>query len=77
MYFDVVKRVCRKYRPPIVEPGINIWDHLDKRWPWHRFRKYTAFIIGKREVMAGWDRQKLSDILDAHIQRDLLRLTPV
>jgi hypothetical protein len=43
----------------------------------HRFRKYPAFIVGKKEVMAGWDREKLSDILDAHIQRDLVRHTSV
>jgi len=38
----------------------------------YRFRKYPAFIVNREDVMAGWDREKLSDILDAHIQRALL-----
>jgi hypothetical protein len=35
----------------------------------YRFRKYPAFIVNREDVMAGWDREKLYDILDAHIQR--------
>ena len=42
----------------------------------HRFRRYPAFIVNKKDVLVGWDRQRLSDILDAHIQRDRLRHTP-
>lgn len=35
----------------------------------YRFRKYPAFIVNREDVLAGWDREKLYDILDAHIQR--------
>jgi len=35
----------------------------------YRFRKYPAFIVNREDIMAGWDREKLYDILDAHIQR--------
>ena len=35
----------------------------------YRFRKYPAFIVDREEVIAGWDREKLYDILDAHLQR--------
>lgn len=38
----------------------------------HRFRKYPAFIVDKKDVVAGWDRDKLTDILDAHIRGEQL-----
>jgi hypothetical protein len=38
----------------------------------YRFHKYPAFIVNREDVMAGWDREKLYDILDAHIQRALI-----
>lgn len=34
----------------------------------HRFRKYPAFIIDKKDVYSGWDRQKLEDLLDARLK---------
>ena len=34
----------------------------------HRFRKYPACIVDETDVVSGWDREKLSDLLDAHIQ---------
>jgi len=30
--------------------------------------KYPAFIINKKDVLSGWDREKLSNILDVHIK---------
>jgi len=38
----------------------------------YRFRKYPAFIVNREDVMMGWDREKLYDILDAHIQRAMV-----
>jgi hypothetical protein len=35
----------------------------------HRFRKYPAFIVNGRDVVAGWDRQRLSVVLDRHLQK--------
>lgn len=43
----------------------------------HHFRRYPAFIINKMDVLVGWDQQKLSDILDAHIQGYRLQHTPI
>jgi hypothetical protein len=31
------------------------------------FRKYPAFIVNREDIMAGWDREKLYDIIDARI----------
>jgi hypothetical protein len=39
----------------------------------HRFRKYPAFIVDKKDVVAGWDRDKLTEILDAHIRKEQLQ----
>ncbi len=37
----------------------------------HRFREYPAFIIGKKDVCRGWDREKLEDLIDKHIKATL------
>jgi len=34
----------------------------------HRFRKYPTFIIEKKDVLTGLDRQKLEELLDAHVK---------
>ncbi len=38
----------------------------------HRIRRYPTFIIEKRDVYTGWDRQKIEALLDAHIQAAVL-----
>ncbi len=75
---DWIRELIRLYRHRISVRVIDAksWMGIYKALR-HRFRKYPAFIIDKKEVMAGWDREKLSDILDAHIKRDQLRHTPV
>ncbi len=39
----------------------------------HHFRKYPAFIVDNKDVVTGWDHEKLSDILDAHIRKAATR----
>ena len=39
----------------------------------HRFRKYPAFIVDCKDVVAGWDREKLDRILDEHIRQGNLK----
>jgi hypothetical protein len=34
----------------------------------HRFRTYPAFIVEKKDVITGWDPEKLNDLIDAHIK---------
>jgi len=34
----------------------------------HRFRKYPTFIVEKKDVCRGWDRQKLEELIDKHIK---------
>ncbi len=36
----------------------------------YRFRSYPAFIVDKEDVVAGWDREKLARVLEAHMDRD-------
>jgi hypothetical protein len=35
----------------------------------HHFRKYPAFIVDHRDVVIGWDYDRLSNLLDAHIRK--------
>lgn len=39
----------------------------------HRFRKYPAFIINCKDVVAGWDRERLDQVLDEHIRQGNLK----
>ena len=34
----------------------------------HRFRTYPAFIVEKKDVITGWDQEKLNDLIDARIK---------
>jgi hypothetical protein len=36
----------------------------------HHFRKYPAFIVDRKHVVAGWDKEKLDYVLDAHIREE-------
>jgi hypothetical protein len=33
-----------------------------------RIRRYPTFIIEKKTVYSGWDRKKIEEMLDTHIQ---------
>jgi hypothetical protein len=33
----------------------------------HRFRRYPAFIIAKREVIVGWDKKAVEEAIQKHI----------
>jgi hypothetical protein len=37
----------------------------------HRIRRYPVFIVGKKDVVRGWDRQKLEHVLDDHLRLPL------
>jgi histone acetyltransferase (RNA polymerase elongator complex component) len=37
----------------------------------HRVRKYPAFIVGGKETYIGWDKNKLENLLDKHIQASI------
>jgi len=50
---------------------------IDAQSPWgiykslvHRFRTYPAFIVEKKEVCKGWDREKLKEVIDKHIKKN-------
>ncbi len=66
---DWMAELGRLYRHRI---RVNIIDAKSITGIWkslrHRFRKYPAFIVDRKDVVSGWDRQRLSDVLDAHIQ---------
>ena len=34
----------------------------------HWFRTYPAFIVDRKHVVSGWDRERLREILDAHLR---------
>ena len=34
----------------------------------YRFRKYPTFIIEKKEVYSGWDREKVEGLLDKYLK---------
>lgn len=75
---DWIRELARLYRHRISVSIIDAKSFLGiYKALRHRFRQYPAFIVDKKDVLVGWDRQKLSDILDAHIQRDRLQHTPV
>jgi hypothetical protein len=37
----------------------------------HRFRTYPAFIVEKKDVITGWDPEKLYELIDTHIKRGI------
>jgi hypothetical protein len=41
----------------------------------HRIRRYPTFIIEKKDVYSGWDRQRIEEILDARMQAARLSRT--
>jgi hypothetical protein len=66
---DWLSELCRLYRHRI---SIRL---IDAKSPFglyksllHRIRRYPTFIIEKRDVYSGWDRQQIESILDAHMQ---------
>jgi hypothetical protein len=66
---DWLSELCRLYRHRI---SIRL---IDAKSPFglykslqHRIRRYPTFIIEKREVYSGWDRQRIEQMLDTRIQ---------
>jgi hypothetical protein len=39
----------------------------------HHIRRYPAFIIEQKDVYSGWDRNRIEELLDAHIKAVRLR----
>jgi hypothetical protein len=71
---DWLSELCRLYRHRI---SIRL---IDAKSPFglyksllHRIRRYPTFIIEKKEVYSGWDRQKIEELLDTHMQEANLR----
>lgn len=66
---DWLSELCRLYRHRIT---IRL---IDAKSPFglyksllHRIRRYPTFIIEKRTVYSGWDRKRIEEMLDTHIQ---------
>ena len=66
---DWLSELCRLYRHRIT---IRL---IDAKSPFglyksllHRIRRYPTFIIEKKAVYSGWDRKKIEEMLDTHIQ---------
>ncbi|HYA15662.1 MAG TPA: hypothetical protein VEF33_15105 [Syntrophales bacterium] len=39
----------------------------------YRFRKYPTFIIEKKDVYSGWDREKVEGLLDKYLKQPALK----
>jgi hypothetical protein len=66
---DWLSELCRLYRHRI---SIRL---IDAKSPFgiyksllHRIRRYPTFIIEKKTVYSGWDRKRIEEMLDIHIQ---------
>jgi hypothetical protein len=66
---DWLSELCRLYRHRIT---IRL---IDAKSPFglyksllHRIRRYPTFIIEKKTVYSGWDRKRIEEMLDTHIQ---------
>jgi hypothetical protein len=66
---DWLSELCRLYRHRITirlidaKSPLGIYKSL-----LHRIRRYPTFIIEKKTVYSGWDRKKIEEMLDTHIQ---------
>jgi len=74
---DWLSELCRLYRHRI---SIRL---IDAKSPFglyksllHRIRRYPTFIIEKKAVYSGWDRKRIEEMLDAHIQTANQRQAP-
>jgi len=67
---DLVRLYRHRIRVRIVDAKSMLGIYKSLR---HRFRKYPAFIVNCKDVVAGWDREKLDHILDEHIRQGNLR----
>ena len=74
---DWLTELCRLYRHRI---SIRL---IDAKSPFglyksilHRIRRYPTFIIEKKEVYSGWDRKRIEEMLDTHIQAANHRQAP-
>ena len=67
---DLVRLYRHRIKVRIVDAKSMLGIYKSLR---HRFRKYPAFIIDSKDVVAGWDREKLDHILDEHIRQGNLR----
>jgi hypothetical protein len=67
---DLVRLYRHRIKVRIVDAKSMLGIYKSLR---HRFRKYPAFIVDCKDVVAGWDREKLDRILDEHIRQGNLR----
>lgn len=66
---DWLSELCRLYRHRIsirlidAKSPLGLYKSL-----LHRIRCYPTFIIEKKEVYSGWDRERIEELLDTHMQ---------
>jgi hypothetical protein len=62
--------ICRLYRHRIRIRLIDAYSPLGfYKALIHHIRRYPAFIIERKEVYSGWDRNRVEEILDARLKR--------
>jgi hypothetical protein len=70
---DWIQELTRLYKHRLliklidVQSFIGIYKSLR-----HRIRKYPTFIIERKEIYTGWDKNHLEDLLDRYIKASLL-----
>jgi hypothetical protein len=66
---DWLGELCRLYRHRIrirlidAQSPLGFYKSLI-----HRIRRYPAFIIEKKDVYSGWDRNRIEELLDARMK---------
>lgn len=66
---DWLGELCRLYRHRIrirlidAQSPLGFYKSLV-----HRIRRYPAFIIEKKDVYSGWDRNRIEELLDARMK---------
>src|SRR5512133_1992611 len=66
---DWLSELCRLYRHRIsirlidAKSPLGLYKSL-----LHRIRRYPTFIIEKKEVYSGWDRERIEELLDTCMQ---------
>ncbi|MCX8110492.1 MAG: hypothetical protein N3D15_04505 [Syntrophorhabdaceae bacterium] len=65
-----IKELSRLYQHRIVIRLIDIKSFLGVyKSIAYRLRTYPAFIVNSKDVIKGWDLQRLEEVLDSHIKR--------
>ena len=66
---DWLGELCRLYRHRVcirlidAQSPLGLYKSLI-----HRIRRYPAFIIEKKDVYSGWDRNRVEELLDARMK---------